>query len=577
MKQKNPLISLVLSGIILLAGPAANAVPAKISYSGRLIESGKDVTNKTITASFSLYNSATGGTSLWTDSHTSIPVTDGMFTVSLGSQKALPANLFNGSTLWLEVAINNQTMTPRVGLQSMPYAFVAGNATGDITPKSVTINGKTVIDSSGKWVGSSISINEIDPVFTKSAAFGISVAKVSNWDAAFQWGNHKTAGYLKSFTETDPVFTKSAAYNISVAKVSKWDTAYQWGNHSSAGYLKSFSETDPQVGSISTNYLSKWNGSALVTGSVYDNGNVGIGTTSPSYRLDVKGGIRSTASITKTNSSGSARAIMTAVSSGDGFIATYGANGNSNASLGNLSGYSNNGYLNVANSSGTSVCGIYANTSGRGRMDLRNAAGNTRIVSTAHSTDTGIVETYGANGNLNAAMTTLASSANNGFVAVHDSSGALQAGMYVSSSGSGVVFGDTKSFRVPNPDRKGTDIWYASLEGPEAAAYLRGTARLVRGKGMITIPRHFRAVATPKRMTVQVTPLSADSSGLAVIRKSLEGVEVRELNGGTGSYEFDFMITAVRRGHENFKVVRPRIKSAALQAKGPTQSSLGPR
>ena len=31
-------------------------------------------------------------------------------------------------------------------------------------------------------------------------------------------------------------------------------------------------ETDPKVGSNSTNYVPKWNGSALVSGSIYDDG-----------------------------------------------------------------------------------------------------------------------------------------------------------------------------------------------------------------------------------------------------------------------------------------------------------------
>jgi len=55
-----------------------------------------------------------------------------------------------------------------------------------------------------------------------------------------------------------------------------------------AGYLTSFTETDPEVGANTTNYLSKWNGTELVSSIVYDDGtNVGIGTTTPAYKLDV--------------------------------------------------------------------------------------------------------------------------------------------------------------------------------------------------------------------------------------------------------------------------------------------------
>lgn len=45
--------------------------------------------------------------------------------------------------------------------------------------------------------------------------------------------------YLTS--ETDPVFVASEAYNITSTDTSNWDTAYGWGDHSSAGYLTSSS------------------------------------------------------------------------------------------------------------------------------------------------------------------------------------------------------------------------------------------------------------------------------------------------------------------------------------------------
>ena len=48
------------------------------------------------------------------------------------------------------------------------------------------------------------------------------------------WENW-TPNYLTA--ETDPVFTASAASGITSTKVTNWDTAYGWGNHASAGYV----------------------------------------------------------------------------------------------------------------------------------------------------------------------------------------------------------------------------------------------------------------------------------------------------------------------------------------------------
>ncbi len=53
-----------------------------------------------------------------------------------------------------------------------------------------------------------------------------------------KWENW-TANFLTSFTETDPVFGASPAKSITGTNITNWNTAYSWGNHASAGYLTS--------------------------------------------------------------------------------------------------------------------------------------------------------------------------------------------------------------------------------------------------------------------------------------------------------------------------------------------------
>ena len=147
---------------------------------------------------------------------------------------------------------------------------------------------------------------------------------------------------------------------------------------------------------------------------------------------------------------------------------------------------------------------------------------------------------------------------NEGCIAVFDENGAWRAGMYFIQTGFTEVFADAKLFQVPNPDpeQPNTEIWYACLEGPEAAAYIRGTATLVEGRAEVSFPKHFRTVASEIGMTVELTPLSAESRGLSIRRRSVAGIAVEELQAGRGSYEFDYFVMALRKGHEDFRVIR---------------------
>jgi hypothetical protein len=152
--------SRILAGIFIaaalaLGGSARAAVPG-LTEQGRLLDHGGAPVNSTLAFVFTLYDAATGGTSLWTETQSAVVVSDGYFSVPLGSVTPIPATVFDGSVRYLGVAVGGDSeMSPRQVVSSVPYALLAGNVSGDITPNSVTINGTAVIDSTGNWVGPS--------------------------------------------------------------------------------------------------------------------------------------------------------------------------------------------------------------------------------------------------------------------------------------------------------------------------------------------------------------------------------------------------------------------------------------
>lgn len=178
----------------------------------------------------------------------------------------------------------------------------------------------------------------------------------------------------------------------------------------------------------------------------------------------------------------------------------------------------------------------------------------------------GIIVSKGPNGNDNCFFSSPLGYADNGYLGVNNSSGQIKAGVLVNGSGQGVVFGDVKNFRVQHPLYADKEIWYASVEGPEAAMYERGTAQLVNGQAHIAFTADFALMCAANGITVQITPCSAASLGLAVVQTDTLGFTVKELANGTGTYNFNWEVKAVRKGYENYQVVRSKTETVANTA-----------
>jgi len=127
--------------------------PKTMSYQGVLTDNGAVVSDGNYELTFSLYDAATGGNKVWTETQ-SVVVVNGIFNVILGSDT--PLDIVFDEQYWLGVAVGGGAeLTPRTQLTSSPYSLsgwsLTGNAgtspptnflgTTDDTPLELWVNG----------------------------------------------------------------------------------------------------------------------------------------------------------------------------------------------------------------------------------------------------------------------------------------------------------------------------------------------------------------------------------------------------------------------------------------------------
>jgi hypothetical protein len=114
-----------------VAEPAAPlAISQVLHYQGRLLTpgTGEPKPNGDYQMTFSLYNVASGGSPLWTETK-SVAVNNGSFATLLGTTTTLALNVFNGQELFLGITIaGDPEMTPRQRIAHSAYAMFAENA-----------------------------------------------------------------------------------------------------------------------------------------------------------------------------------------------------------------------------------------------------------------------------------------------------------------------------------------------------------------------------------------------------------------------------------------------------------------
>src|SRR5579883_696593 len=144
-------IMLALCAYVSLARSQSADVPRMLSYQGVIRTSeGAPLTGKR-TFSVRLYRDPDGKQLLWQDEFTS-EITDGLFNLSLGSNKALPETSKLGAPLWIGVTVGNgEELRPLSPITASAYALNVPN--GSITAEKIGTDYVSSIYVNGVRVG----------------------------------------------------------------------------------------------------------------------------------------------------------------------------------------------------------------------------------------------------------------------------------------------------------------------------------------------------------------------------------------------------------------------------------------
>jgi hypothetical protein len=105
-----------------IMGYAYAEIPHLINYQGRLTDKeGKPVTDGTYQVIFRIFDAATAGNLLWEETHASVLIQKGIFSILLGSVTNL--NLAFDKPYYLEIETGDEVMSPRQQITSAGYAI----------------------------------------------------------------------------------------------------------------------------------------------------------------------------------------------------------------------------------------------------------------------------------------------------------------------------------------------------------------------------------------------------------------------------------------------------------------------
>ena len=209
------------------------SVPASINYQGKILQSSVAV-DSSLGMSFTIYDSLTGGTAVYTAfgsvgsiATSSITVSEGLFDVNfgLGATNVLDTSIFaDYSELYLEIIVEGETLSPRKRLTAVPYAFNSKYLDGvSATSTSITSTYIPVSDENGNFDFNSVTSTKLTVTATTTAK---NILPSTNFlynlgSSLFRW----LKGWFVDLETTNLIATNATSTNLNVINTATIENA----------------------------------------------------------------------------------------------------------------------------------------------------------------------------------------------------------------------------------------------------------------------------------------------------------------------------------------------------------------
>jgi hypothetical protein len=305
-------------------------IPHQINYQGYLTDGYDNAITDTLEMTLRIYDTSLGGTELWSETQSSVSVVDGLFNVLLGSVNEIPSSVFSNSACWLQIEIEGEILSPRKQIASVGYAFRADTA--DFAVAASTDNDWQVVGNDMYSIPTgNVGIGTDEPQTTLDIYDSNAPAEITLRTGLLGGSNaiNFTAGNwairsvltvppmaLSFLYGSDEIMTLQGE-NVGIGTVNPTEKLDVNGNvivrgdalevvggagsyikigTESEGYATTFSyESDTSSGMYDT-YIRNPCGRGVGCDLILDFpcGNVGIGTPTPTEKLDVTGTVQMT-------------------------------------------------------------------------------------------------------------------------------------------------------------------------------------------------------------------------------------------------------------------------------------------